>query len=198
MVCPPIRSSRSGRRSICDDRRRFGAALDAGHRATHRNGFPSFVRTEIVKTEKEDTELSRGLERFSLALRTREALSRRTPPYPPFVRGGEWRRTGRFPSPPYEGGVRGGVFAGPQNVRKPTVKRSRAMTKAEEFQHRLAALEEAVAEMQRRLAKMPDPDNWLDRVIGSVTDVEAFEEALKYGREFRYSDRPSDEDDEKP
>jgi hypothetical protein len=72
------------------------------------------------------------------------------------------------------------------------------MTKEEDVERRLAAIEQAVAEIQRRLAKMPDPDNWLDRVIGSVTDVEAFEEALKYGREFRYSDRPADEDDEKP
>ena len=59
------------------------------------------------------------------------------------------------------------------------------MTKEDEFERRLTAIEQAVAEIQRRLAKMPDPDNWLDRVIGSVTDVEAFEEALKYGREFR-------------
>ena len=67
------------------------------------------------------------------------------------------------------------------------------MTKEEEFERRLAAIEQAVAEIQRRLATMPDPDNWLERVIGSVTDVEAFEEARKYGREFRYADRPLDE-----
>ncbi len=68
------------------------------------------------------------------------------------------------------------------------------MTKEEEFERRLAAVEQAIAEIQRRLAKMPDPDNWLERVIGSVTDVEGFEEVLKYGREYRYSDRPPDED----
>jgi hypothetical protein len=72
------------------------------------------------------------------------------------------------------------------------------MSKEEEFERRLAAVEQAVADLQRRLAKVPDPDNWLDRVIGSISDVEAFDEALKYGREFRYSDRPADEDDEKP
>ena len=49
------------------------------------------------------------------------------------------------------------------------------MPKEEEFERRLAAMEQAVAEIQRRLARMPDPDNWSDRVIGSVTDVEAFE-----------------------
>ena len=67
------------------------------------------------------------------------------------------------------------------------------MTKEDEFERRLTAVERAVAEIQRRLAKMPDPDNWLERVIGSVTDLEAFDEALKYGREFRYSDRPADQ-----
>ena len=45
---------------------------------------------------------------------------------------------------------------------------------------------------------MPDPDNWLDKVIGYISDMEAFEEALKYGREFRSSDRPADEDDGRP
>jgi hypothetical protein len=74
------------------------------------------------------------------------------------------------------------------------VSRVEAMTKEEEFERRLVALEQAVAEIQRRLVRMPDPDNGLDRVIGSVTDVEAFEEALKYGREFRHADRSPDED----
>jgi hypothetical protein len=70
--------------------------------------------------------------------------------------------------------------------------------KEEGFERRLEAVEQAVAEIQRRLAAVPDPDNWLERVIGSISDVEAFEEALKYGREFRHSDRPADEDDETP
>jgi hypothetical protein len=68
--------------------------------------------------------------------------------------------------------------------------------KEADFERRLQAVEQAVADMQRRLAKAPDPDNWLERVIGSISDVEAFEEALEYGREFRYADRPADEGDE--
>jgi hypothetical protein len=70
--------------------------------------------------------------------------------------------------------------------------------KEEGFERRLEAVEQAVAEIQRRLAAVPDPDNWLERVVGFISDVEALDEALKYGREFRYSDRPGDEDDEKP
>jgi len=72
------------------------------------------------------------------------------------------------------------------------------MSRQDEFERRLAAVEQAVADLQRRLADVPDPNNWLDKVIGSISDVEAFEEALKYGREFRYADRPADEDEEKP
>ena len=46
----------------------------------------------------------------------REALSQRTPPGPPFVRGGEENGPVRLMSPPYEGGatpsgVGGGFFA---------------------------------------------------------------------------------------
>lgn len=72
------------------------------------------------------------------------------------------------------------------------------MSKEEEFERRLTAVEQAVAELQRRLAMTPDPQLGLQRLIGSISDVEAFEEALKYGREFRYSDRPADEDEEQP
>ncbi len=72
------------------------------------------------------------------------------------------------------------------------------MSKEDEFERRLAAVEQAVADLQRRLADVPDPNNWLDKVVGSISDVEAFDEALKYGREYRYSDRPADDDDAKP
>ena len=55
------------------------------------------------------------------------------------------------------------------------------MSKEDEFERRLAAVEQAVADLQRRLADVPDPNNWLDKVVGSISDVEAFDEALKYG-----------------
>jgi hypothetical protein len=72
------------------------------------------------------------------------------------------------------------------------------MSKEEEFERRLVAVEQAIAELQRRLANVPDPQDWLHKVVGSISDVEGFEEALEYGREFRYSDRPAEEDDEQP
>ena len=62
-------------------------------------------------------------------------------------------------------------------------------------EERLTALENYVAEIDRRLAMRPIDPNWLDRFIGSVSDKEAFEEALEYGRQFRYAERPKDEDE---
>jgi hypothetical protein len=72
------------------------------------------------------------------------------------------------------------------------------MSREDEFERRLAAVEQAVADLQRRLANVPDPADWLYKVAGSISDLEAFDEAIKYGREFRYADRPADEDDETP
>jgi hypothetical protein len=68
----------------------------------------------------------------------------------------------------------------------------------EEFERRLEAVEKAVADIQQRLATAAGPENWLERVIGSISDVEAFDEAIEYGRQFRHADRPADEADEKP
>ncbi len=50
---------------------------------------------------------------------------------------------------------------------------------------RLAALEAAVAELQRnQLVQRPAPD-WLEQIIGSFKDEPTFEEVLAYGRAFR-------------
>ena len=67
------------------------------------------------------------------------------------------------------------------------------MSKEEEFERRLTAVEQAVAEIQRRLVNLPDSPDWLYKVAGSIRDVEGFEEVLKYGREFRYSDQENDQ-----
>jgi hypothetical protein len=59
--------------------------------------------------------------------------------------------------------------------------RTGAMTREKEegFERRLEAVEQAVAENQRRRAGVPDSDNWLERVVGSISDGDAFDEALK-------------------
>ncbi|MGK7902510.1 MAG: hypothetical protein AB4352_14050 [Hormoscilla sp.] len=35
--------------------------------------------------------------------------------------------------------------------------------------------------------------NWLENVIGSVSDEQTFLEALEYGKSLRYADRPTEE-----
>jgi hypothetical protein len=64
----------------------------------------------------------------------------------------------------------------------------------EALEQRLATLERTVAELQRRI----EGKNWVERLIGSVTDEEAFLEAMRLGREFRDSDRPTDPFDDQP
>lgn len=61
------------------------------------------------------------------------------------------------------------------------------------LKQRLAAVEQAVADIQRRLAPTPAHLNWLDKVTGSISDEEAFLEALELGRTYRNADRPPDE-----
>jgi hypothetical protein len=63
------------------------------------------------------------------------------------------------------------------------------------LKRRLAAVEQAVADIQRRLAPIPANVNWLDKVAGSISDEEAFLEALELGRAYRDADRPCDKND---
>ena len=57
------------------------------------------------------------------------------------------------------------------------------------IEQRLAAVETAVRDLQRRLANVSSSPNWLDRITGSFKDKPAFEEVLKYGREWRQADQ---------
>jgi hypothetical protein len=58
------------------------------------------------------------------------------------------------------------------------------------IEQRLATLEQEVA----NLKKQSNLTNWIEKLTGSISDEEAFLEALKYGREFCDSDKPVDED----
>lgn len=55
---------------------------------------------------------------------------------------------------------------------------------------RVAALEEAVAELQRRLGGDFPAVNWLERFTGAFKDEPAFAEVIEYGRAFRAADQP--------
>lgn len=61
------------------------------------------------------------------------------------------------------------------------------------IEQRLAAVEEAVRELQRLVAARPLAPDWLARVTGSMKDEPAFAEVLRFGREIRQADRPPED-----
>ena len=56
------------------------------------------------------------------------------------------------------------------------------------FAQRLAAVETAVSELQRRLATLPPAPDWLEQIIGSCKDEPAFEEVIALGRALRMAE----------
>lgn len=58
------------------------------------------------------------------------------------------------------------------------------------IEQRLAALENAIAAIQRQLVNGTATVNWIDRFKGAFKDEPAFEEVIEYGREFRAAGRP--------
>lgn len=64
------------------------------------------------------------------------------------------------------------------------------------IEKRLIMLEKAVFDLQQKVSNKPTTENWLDNLIGSVSDESAFLKALEYGREFRHADRPVNESTE--
>ncbi len=60
------------------------------------------------------------------------------------------------------------------------------------LEQRLTTLEQVVFDLQHKFDSKYTADNWLERLIGSVSDDAAFLEALEYGRAFRQSDKPID------
>jgi len=60
------------------------------------------------------------------------------------------------------------------------------------LEQRLISLEQIVFNLQYKFDSSTRSDNWLERLIGSISDDSAFLEALEYGRAFRQSDKPID------
>lgn len=58
----------------------------------------------------------------------------------------------------------------------------------ERLEERLAAVETAVREIQRRLATLPPAPDWLEQIMGSCKDEPAFEEAMALGRALRMAE----------
>ncbi|MGK7896814.1 MAG: hypothetical protein AB4372_25180 [Xenococcus sp. (in: cyanobacteria)] len=61
------------------------------------------------------------------------------------------------------------------------------MTTNTSLEERLAAVEAAVAKLQRQV-ETPQPKNWLEQITGSFKDEPAFDEVIAYGRAIRQGD----------
>jgi hypothetical protein len=57
----------------------------------------------------------------------------------------------------------------------------------------MAALEDAMPELQESMKARNPCLDWLDCVIGSMKDEPAFDEVLACGRAIRQADRPADD-----
>ena len=62
----------------------------------------------------------------------------------------------------------------------------------ETLEQGLSAVETAIAQLKQQNSNQSA--NWLEQITGSFKDDRIFDEVLAYGREFRYSDRPHDEE----
>jgi hypothetical protein len=69
-------------------------------------------------------------------------------------------------------------------------------------EYRLAVLEEELTDLKQEIVDLKQKNidrptaNWMDKLVGSITDEAAFLEALDYGRSVRQADRPLDNIDE--
>ena len=58
------------------------------------------------------------------------------------------------------------------------------------IEHRLAILEKEVANLKQKDTNNSTSNNWMDKLIGSISDEAALLEALDYGLSFRQADKP--------
>lgn len=63
------------------------------------------------------------------------------------------------------------------------------------LEERLAAVEQAVRNLQQQMTVRAPSPNWLERLTGSMKDEPAFAEVLEYGRAIRQADRPAEDDE---
>jgi hypothetical protein len=68
------------------------------------------------------------------------------------------------------------------------------MSKSTTIEQRLTNLEQVVFELQNKIDNSDSCENWLERMVGSISDDAAFLEALEYGKIFRQSGKIIDND----
>jgi ubiquinone biosynthesis protein COQ9 len=59
-----------------------------------------------------------------------------------------------------------------------------------EIVQRLTVVEDVVDKLQRQMANLAPPANWLEQITGTFKDEPAFDEVLKFGQALRSTDRP--------
>ena len=69
------------------------------------------------------------------------------------------------------------------------------MSPEKTLEQRLAALETAVAEIQRRLGLKPASERWWEKIIGLGGDNPDFDKMVQYGQEIRQADRPPEDEE---
>ena len=76
-----------------------------------------------------------------------------------------------------------------QNAARPGEEGGAQMLATHElFAQRLAAVETAVSELQRRLATLPPAPDWVEQMSGAFKDDPAFAEVVALGRAFRMAE----------
>jgi hypothetical protein len=60
------------------------------------------------------------------------------------------------------------------------------------LEERMTILENQVRELREAMHGRSPASDWLERVIGSMKDEPAFEDVVKFGREFREAHKPAD------
>jgi hypothetical protein len=70
------------------------------------------------------------------------------------------------------------------------------MSHGPSIEQRLAALEAAVAELQRQVGTPKPAPNWIEQITGLLKDEPDFQKVLAYGRAIRAADRPAEESEE--
>ncbi|MBE9195634.1 transferase hexapeptide repeat containing protein [Synechocystis sp. LEGE 06083] len=67
------------------------------------------------------------------------------------------------------------------------------MSESATIEQRLTNLEQVVLELQNKVDSSDSHGNWLEKMVGSISDDAAFLEILEYGRMFRQSDELIDD-----
>ncbi|MBE9204230.1 transferase hexapeptide repeat containing protein [Synechocystis salina LEGE 06099] len=67
------------------------------------------------------------------------------------------------------------------------------MPESTTIEQRLTNLEQVVFELQNKVDNGDSRGNWLEKMVGSISDDAVFLEALEYGRVFRQSGRSIDD-----